>query len=149
MVPDPIYFKFPESQIGEVIVDNSLTRLQKFDCDFLHSRKRFDGQKSFGFLSMTMDGTYLLSSNSPTGMALLLPLRKAMDTICRHCDELIVGEAYRVTSEDEGIIMLDMIVCHLCFLEAKKLGLHAEAIAIPSNPSSARTHSNHGQRLGV
>jgi len=72
-----------------------------------------------------------------------------MDTICRHCDELIVGEAYRVTSEDEGIIMLDMIVCHLCFVEAKKLGLHAEAIAMESDRSSAHNHSKHGPRLGV
>jgi len=72
-----------------------------------------------------------------------------MDTICRHCDELIVGEAYRVTSEDEGIIMLDMIVCHLCFMEAKKLGLHAEAIASESDSPSVRNLSNHNPRLGV
>jgi len=52
-----------------------------------------------------------------------------MHTICRHCDGLIVGKAYRVTSEDEGIIMLDMIVCHLCFMEARKLRLHAEVMA--------------------
>ena len=72
-----------------------------------------------------------------------------MDTICRHCDELIVGKAYRVTSEDEGIIMLDMIVCHLCFLEAKKLGLHAESLDIDNDPSSARNLDNHSPRLVV
>jgi hypothetical protein len=72
-----------------------------------------------------------------------------MDTNCRHCDGLIAGAAYRVTSEDEGVIMLDMIVCRLCFMEAKKLGLRAEAIAIEKDPPSARNLGNQGQRLGV
>lgn len=72
-----------------------------------------------------------------------------MHTICRHCDGLIVGKAYRVTSEDEGIIMLDMIVCHLCFMEARKLGLHAEVMVSRSNQVSARNRGNHGSRLGV
>jgi hypothetical protein len=44
---------------------------------------------------------------------------KTMDRICQHCGELIVGKAYRVTSEEEGITLLDMIVCSLCFMEAK------------------------------
>jgi hypothetical protein len=33
-------------------------------------------------------------------------MRKAMDRICQHCGELIVGKAYRVTSEEEGISCL-------------------------------------------
>ena len=40
-------------------------------------------------------------------------MRKRMDRICQHCGELITGNAYRVTSEEEGISLLDMIVCSL------------------------------------
>ena len=39
---------------------------------------------------------------------------------CQHCGELIVGDAYWVTSEHEGIPLLDLIVCSLCSMEAKK-----------------------------
>jgi hypothetical protein len=35
---------------------------------------------------------------------------------------LIVDNAYRVTSEEEGITLLDMVVCSLCFMEAKRFG---------------------------
>jgi hypothetical protein len=45
-----------------------------------------------------------------------------MDRICQHCGELIVGNAYRVTSEEEGITLLDMIVCSLCFMEGSGFG---------------------------
>ena len=95
------------------------------------------------------DGTNLLPINNHSDMAFLLPFGKGMNTICRHCDGFIVGKAYRVTSEDEGIIMLDMIVCRLCFMEARKLGLHAEVMASRSKQVSARNRDNHGSRLGV
>ncbi len=49
-----------------------------------------------------------------------------MDYICEHCDEIIVGNAYRVTSEESGIALLDMIVCAACAAEAKSLQLHIE-----------------------
>jgi len=38
-------------------------------------------------------------------------MRKPRDRICQHCGALIAGKAYRVTSEEEGISLLDMIVC--------------------------------------
>jgi hypothetical protein len=34
-----------------------------------------------------------------------------MKGICQHCEELIVGNAYRVTSEDEDVTLLNMVVC--------------------------------------
>jgi hypothetical protein len=37
-----------------------------------------------------------------------------MDPICQRCYELIVGNAYRVTNEEEGITMLDIGVCSRC-----------------------------------
>ena len=39
-------------------------------------------------------------------------MRKRMDRICQHCGKLIVGNAHRVTSEEEGITLLDL-VCSL------------------------------------
>jgi len=52
-------------------------------------------------------------------MACYLPFKRNMDRICQHCGESIVGNTYRVLSEEQGITMLDMIVCSLCFMEAK------------------------------
>jgi len=51
-----------------------------------------------------------------------------MNLICEHCDEVIVGNAYHVTSEEDGIALLDMIVCSLCCMEAKRLQLHTEVM---------------------
>jgi hypothetical protein len=73
-----------------------------------------------------------------------------MDHICQHCGELIVGNAYRVTSEDEGITLLDMVVCSLCFMEAKRLRLHTEEINVRSKQAaSARNPGSHRPRLGI
>jgi len=35
---------------------------------------------------------------------------------------------YRVISEDSGTTLLDLTVCYDCFLEARRLGLHAEEV---------------------
>ena len=48
-----------------------------------------------------------------------LPFRENMDHICQHCDELMVGNAYRVTSEDQGIPLFDTVVCSLRFMGGK------------------------------
>ena len=76
-------------------------------------------------------------------------MRKSMDRICQHCGELIVGDAYRVTSEEEGITLLNMIVCSLCFMEAKRLHLHAEEISPKSKQPSARNRGSHHHLLGI
>jgi hypothetical protein len=44
-----------------------------------------------------------------------------MDHTLEHCCQPIVGNAYQVTSEDQGIPLLDMVVCSLCLMEAKRL----------------------------
>jgi RNase P subunit RPR2 len=76
-------------------------------------------------------------------------MRKSMDRICQHCGELILGNAYRVTSEDQGITLLNMVVCSLCFMEATRLHLHAEAINVRSKHPSARNRGSHHPRLGI
>ena len=73
-----------------------------------------------------------------------LSKEKNMNQNCQHCGELIVGNAYRVTSEEEGVTLLDMIVCSLCFMEAKRLHLHAEEINVRSKEmASARNRGSH------
>jgi len=71
-----------------------------------------------------------------------------MDHTCQHCGEFIVGNAYRVTSEDQGIPLLDMVVCSLCFMEAKRLHLHAEEINLRSKQASARNRESHRSQIG-
>jgi len=55
-----------------------------------------------------------------------------MHYLCEHCDEIIVGNVYHITSEENGIALLDMVVCAVCAAEAKSLQLHTEKIA-PEN----------------
>ena len=71
---------------------------------------------------------------------------KSMDRICQHCCQLIVGNAYRVTSEEEGITLLNMIVCYPCFMEAKRLGLHAQKINVGNKQPSAQSQVSHRPR---
>jgi RNase P subunit RPR2 len=71
-----------------------------------------------------------------------------MDRTCQHCGELIIGDAYRVTSEDQGIPLLDLVVCSLCTMEAKRLGLHTEEINVRSKQLSGRNQVSHRLRLG-
>ena len=72
-----------------------------------------------------------------------------MNQTCQHCGGSIVGNAYRVTSEEAGITLLDMIVCSPCFEEAKRLHLHAEEINVESKHPSARNRRSHQSRLGI
>lgn len=53
-----------------------------------------------------------------------------MALICDHCDERIESGVYRVTSEEGGEVLLDMIVCHRCYLEARRLNLRTAEIQI-------------------
>ena len=54
--------------------------------------------------------------------------RSGMGRICQHCDAPFVDSPYRVISEESGIVLLDLIVCHRCHEQAEKLGLHTEEI---------------------
>ena len=46
-----------------------------------------------------------------------------MSFICRRCNRITKQKLYRVTSEDAGVVMLNMLVCSSCARMAKKLGL--------------------------
>jgi hypothetical protein len=64
-----------------------------------------------------------------------------MGWICQHCGAPFFDSAYRVQSEESGVILLDIIVCEHCHVEARDLGLHTEKIAV-RNSSRARNHSS-------
>jgi hypothetical protein len=49
---------------------------------------------------------------------------------CDRCAEYLTDNSYRVTSEADGSIVLDMIVCYRCCLQASELGLDSEAIEV-------------------
>ena len=66
---------------------------------------------------------------------------------CQHCGQLILGNAYRVTSDYQGIPLLALVVCALCFMEAKRLHLHAEEIRLRSKQVSDRNRVSHRPRL--
>ena len=46
-----------------------------------------------------------------------------MGLICRRCDRITKQKLYRVTTEDTGVVLLNMLVCSSCARLAKKLGL--------------------------
>jgi hypothetical protein len=64
-----------------------------------------------------------------------------MNLICEHCDEMIVGGSYRVLSEEDGVLLLDMVVCSHCAAEAKSLQLHTEELNVAG--AEAVMHERH------
>jgi hypothetical protein len=56
-----------------------------------------------------------------------------MEFFCRHCDEIATGSRYRVFSEEDGVILLDMIVCRSCYEQARDLGLDGEEVKLDEN----------------
>jgi hypothetical protein len=55
-----------------------------------------------------------------------------MGWVCQHCGAPFADSPYRVSSEESGIVLLDLVVCRGCHLQARELGLRTEAIKAPS-----------------
>jgi hypothetical protein len=70
-------------------------------------------------------------------MAYSLPVDHRMDHHCQRCNGFTMGSAYRVTSREFGVMMLDMIVCYECFLDARRLGLDAQKIRLRDSVSES------------
>jgi hypothetical protein len=47
---------------------------------------------------------------------------------CDRCREVCVGPSYRVVSENDGVLLLDMVVCYVCYREASQLGLETQRV---------------------
>ena len=58
------------------------------------------------------------------------------DATCDHCEGVLLSnKAYRVWTEDSGRVLLDMVVCYACHLEAQKLGLKSDEVKKIARPS--------------
>ena len=66
---------------------------------------------------------------------------------CDHCGVLFVGIAYRVTSEEDGVTLLNMVVCSLCAVEANRLKLQTEEINIMSHNAIFQNPLMRGSRF--
>jgi ribosomal protein L40E len=51
-----------------------------------------------------------------------------VERICQHCYASFGGTAWRVKSEEAGVVFLNMVVCRTCYEEAKRLGLFTEKL---------------------
>ena len=59
-----------------------------------------------------------------------------MKFVCRRCNHTTKQNRYRVTTEDAGVVLLNMIVCSSCARLAKRLGL--PALKMTSAKAAAR-----------
>ena len=59
-----------------------------------------------------------------------------MEFVCRRCNHTTKQNLYRVTTEEAGVVLLNMIVCSSCARLAKRLGL--SAVKMPSGKTAAK-----------
>ena len=60
-----------------------------------------------------------------------------MKFLCRRCNHITKQKPYRVTSEDGGVVLLDLFVCPSCAQLAKSLGL--STVKMESAKRAAKT----------
>ena len=60
-----------------------------------------------------------------------------MEFVCRRCHNVTKQSGYRVTTEDRGVVLLNMLVCASCARLAKRLGL--PAVKMESVKPAAKT----------
>jgi hypothetical protein len=67
----------------------------------------------------------------------------AANSTCDHCEGILLNDkAYRVRTQDHGLILLDMIVCYACHLEAKNLGLQTDDLQAADAESELTSQNN-------
>jgi hypothetical protein len=80
-------------------------------------------------------------------LACMLQNSNFMEFCCRHCDEMVTGAMYRVFSEEDGVTLLDMIVCRSCYDQAKELGLDGEEVRPDESPREQLPPSRSPSRI--
>ena len=65
-----------------------------------------------------------------------------MKFFCRHCDQIVIGKPYRVISEEDGVILLNMTVCRSCYEQARALGLRSEPISLDLKQNRDALHGS-------
>jgi hypothetical protein len=63
-----------------------------------------------------------------------------MEFVCRRCNHITKRNPYRVTTEDAGVVLLNMVVCSSCARLAKRLGL--PAVKMKPVKTTAKTEPN-------
>jgi hypothetical protein len=54
-----------------------------------------------------------------------------MEFVCRRCKHITKQNLYRVTTEDAGVVLLNMLVCSSCARLARSLGLPTVKMTSP------------------
>lgn len=113
------------------LIDQSFLRFKETHCN-LYAAQR--SQELMSALPKTRDSAAVASRALPDQpskeRAGALPSATTTASItCGHCEGILLNnKAYRVRTEDHGLILLDMIVCYACNLEAKNLGLKTDEV---------------------
>jgi len=59
-----------------------------------------------------------------------------MEFVCRRCTHF-TKTLYHVTTEDGGVVLLNMLVCHSCARAARRLGLPAVKMELAKKAAKA------------
>jgi len=62
-----------------------------------------------------------------------------MDFICSRCDQIAKQKLYRVTAEEAGVVMLNMLVCASCARLARRLQLNTVKVEPAEETSVSAT----------
>ena len=69
--------------------------------------------------------------------------RREANATCDHCEGVLLNnKAFRVRTQDHGLILLDMVVCYACNLEAQNLGLETDELNAPDAESELTSQNN-------
>ena len=86
-----------------------------------------------------VSGKPLVAKKRPAGLK--NSGRSAANIMCGHCEGILLNKkAYRVWTEESGLILLNMIVCYACKLEAEKLGLNTDQVKRSAAPRKNAEH---------
>jgi hypothetical protein len=65
------------------------------------------------------------------------------NSTCDHCEGILLNnKAYLVRTQEHGLILLNMIVCYACHLEAKNLGLETDELQATDIGSKLMSRNN-------
>jgi hypothetical protein len=132
-------------EISRRLVDQSFLRFQTTHRNLYAARQ---SQEQLNALPYKKDSaaTFREPSNVARTTDRQGPLHSAglaANSTCDHCEGILLNDkAYRVRTQDHGLILLDMIVCYGCHLEAKKLGLQTDELQAADAESELTSQNN-------
>jgi hypothetical protein len=65
-----------------------------------------------------------------------------VESICQRCERIAKQKLYRVTTEDAGVVVLNILVCSACARLAKRLGLATVKMEMASAERSDKIESD-------